>query len=119
MIGERRPWLAGGKCGDGLLRLDAIRSSRTRQLSALLPSRSKIPASYAESAAFPLRKSRPEQSTRRFGNLSDPGGHRFQIDVRTNGQEGYVSNSSITAARCGKEFSQGISVSNVSPHWRR
>jgi hypothetical protein len=33
-------------------------SSLVRQLSALLPSRSKIPASSAEIAAFPLRTSR-------------------------------------------------------------
>jgi hypothetical protein len=26
----------------------------------------------------------------RFGDLSDPGGHRVQIDVRTDGQEGFV-----------------------------
>jgi hypothetical protein len=40
-------------------------SSRTRQLSALLPSRSKIPASSAEIAIFPLRKSRPVHLFRR------------------------------------------------------
>ena len=40
-------------------------SSRARQLSALLPSRSKIPASSAEIAIFPLRKSRPIHLFRR------------------------------------------------------
>jgi hypothetical protein len=34
-------------------------SRRARQLSALLPSRSKIPASSAELVAFPVRNRRP------------------------------------------------------------
>jgi hypothetical protein len=34
-------------------------SRRAHQISALLPSRSKIPASSAEIVAFPVRKSRP------------------------------------------------------------
>ena len=39
-------------------------SSRPRQLSALLPSRSRIPVSSAEITALPSRKSRPVKSTR-------------------------------------------------------